>query len=118
MVMISDPHTATTLRTRATALSGGALFSAVTSLLMSVSPGIVNAQAPPTRTVVTTADVSIPGREAILSVSTLIEGTVVARHIHLGDEVGFVVEGELRLVIDGHRSASSEPAKATSSREA
>ena len=51
--------------------------------------------------VVARGDVSVPEREAILSVNDLGVGTVVARHIHPGDEIGYVAEGEVQLLIEG-----------------
>lgn len=66
--------------------------------------GIALAQATPNRKVVATADISVPGREAILSVSELGGGTLVARHTHPGDEIAYVIEGELQLLVEGQSS--------------
>ena len=54
-----------------------------------------------TSKVVAKGNVSIPEREAVLSVNDLGAGIVVGRHTHPGDEIGYVVEGEIQLLVDG-----------------
>ena len=54
-----------------------------------------------TRTVVGRADVSVPGREAIVARVEIAAGARAARHTHPGDEISYVAEGEVELLIDG-----------------
>ncbi len=54
-----------------------------------------------TRTVVGRADVSVPGREAIVARVELAPGAMAARHTHPGDEISYVAEGQVELLIDG-----------------
>jgi quercetin dioxygenase-like cupin family protein len=53
------------------------------------------------RTIVYKADVSVPGREAVLARVELAPGTLAGRHTHPGDEIGQVLEGEAELMIEG-----------------
>ena len=54
-----------------------------------------------TRTVVGRADVSVPGREAIVARVELAPGALAARHTHPGDEISYVAEGQVELLLDG-----------------
>ena len=54
-----------------------------------------------TRTVVTKADVSVPNREAVEARVEIAPGGVVGWHTHPGDEVSYVTDGELTLVVAG-----------------
>jgi quercetin dioxygenase-like cupin family protein len=54
-----------------------------------------------TRTVVTQADVSVPNREAVEARVEIAPGGVVGWHTHPGDEVSYVTDGELTLVVSG-----------------
>jgi len=53
------------------------------------------------RTVVTRADVSVEGREAVVAKVELEPGAAAGRHSHPGDEISYVLEGEGELLIDG-----------------
>jgi quercetin dioxygenase-like cupin family protein len=53
------------------------------------------------RTVVLKADVSAPGREAVVANVELAPGAVAGRHSHPGDEISYIQEGEGELLIDG-----------------
>lgn len=53
------------------------------------------------RTVVQKADVSVPGREAVVARVELDAGATAGRHSHPGDEIGYVLEGESELRVDG-----------------
>ncbi|RZT10088.1 Cupin domain-containing protein [Duganella sp. CF402] len=53
------------------------------------------------RTVIQKADVSVPGREAVVARVELDEGVAAGRHSHPGDEISYVLEGEGELLIDG-----------------
>ena len=69
-----------------TALSAGALLGQ--------NPGIQ-------RTVVHKADVSVPGREAVIARVEVAPGARAGRHTHPGDEISYVAEGEGEILIDG-----------------
>ena len=53
------------------------------------------------RTVVHTADVSVPGREAVIARVEIIPGARAGRHTHPGDEISYVLEGEGEILIEG-----------------
>jgi quercetin dioxygenase-like cupin family protein len=46
-------------------------------------------------------DLGTPGREAVLARGEFEAGAAVPKHTHPGEEIGFVLEGELTLEIDG-----------------
>jgi len=46
-------------------------------------------------------DLSAPGREAVQAVAELPAGMAVGRHTHPGEEVSYVLEGTVLLLIDG-----------------
>ena len=67
--------------------------------------GLIVAQAPAlTRTMVTKADVSVPGREAVVARVEVAPGGVAGWHTHPGDEISYVMEGEATLMIAGQPS--------------
>ena len=53
------------------------------------------------RTVVQTADVSVPGREAVIARVVIAPFSKAGRHTHPGDEISYVLEGEGEILIDG-----------------
>jgi quercetin dioxygenase-like cupin family protein len=53
------------------------------------------------RTPVQRADLSVPGREVVQAVAELPVGMSVGRHTHAGEEVSYVLEGTVLLLIDG-----------------
>src|SRR4051812_39729572 len=46
-------------------------------------------------------DVGATGREAVLARAEFDAGAVAPKHTHPGEEIGFILEGELTLEIDG-----------------
>src|SRR5438445_9307238 len=61
-------------------------------LIAAVSIGILFSQNPGLqRTVVHKADVSVPGREAVIARIELAPGVKAGRHTHPGDEISYVV---------------------------
>ena len=68
--------------------------SAVTATALAQSTAI-------RRTVIQKGDVSVPGREAVVARVELDKGATAGRHSHPGDEIGYVMEGEADLVVDG-----------------
>jgi quercetin dioxygenase-like cupin family protein len=64
--------------------------------------GVLIAQVPAlTRTIVTRADVSVPGREAVIARVEVAPGGVAGWHTHPGDEISYVTEGEATLMVAG-----------------
>ena len=64
--------------------------------------GLINAQAPGlTRVLVTRADVSVPGREAVIARVEVAPGGVAGWHTHPGDEISYIAEGEAMLLVAG-----------------
>jgi quercetin dioxygenase-like cupin family protein len=77
----------------------------VASLALIVLAGAVLAQnSGITRTVVAKADVSVPNREGIVARVELTPGAAVGWHTHPGEELSYVTDGELTLVVAGQPS--------------
>lgn len=67
-----------------------------------VFAGVIVAQVPAlTRTIVAKADVSVPGREAVIARVEVAPGGVAGWHTHPGDEISYVSEGEATLMVAG-----------------
>ena len=67
-----------------------------------VFAGVIVAQVPAlTRTLVLKADVSVPGREAVVARVEVAPGGVAGWHTHPGDEISYVAEGESTLLVAG-----------------
>jgi quercetin dioxygenase-like cupin family protein len=82
-------------------LAAAALL-ATAGLLYAQSSGL-------TRTLLTRADVSVPGREAVVARVELAPGSRAGRHTHPGDEISYVLEGEADLLIDGQPPRHVKP---------
>jgi len=75
---------------------------AIVGASLLIASGALFAQASGlTRTVVGKADVSVPGREAVVAKVEIAPGGQAGRHTHPGDEISYVAEGELQLSVDG-----------------
>jgi len=72
----------------------GAAALAAAGILFAQNPGL-------TRTIVGKADVSVPGREAVVARVEVAPGAKAGRHTHPGDEISYVLEGEATLLVDG-----------------
>jgi quercetin dioxygenase-like cupin family protein len=71
-------------------------------LVLILAAGTALAQTGPIRrTVIQKADVSVPGREAVVAKVELDAGAAAGRHSHPGDEISYVLEGEGELRIEG-----------------
>jgi quercetin dioxygenase-like cupin family protein len=69
---------------------------------LSLGAGALVAQAPALqRTIVQKADVSVPGREAVVARVEVAPGGVAGWHTHPGDEISYVMEGEAELMVGG-----------------
>ena len=78
------------------------LQTAFVSAFLLIPAGAAFAQASGlTRTVVGKGDVSVPGREAVVARVEIAGGARAGRHTPPGDEVTYVVEGDLELMVDG-----------------
>jgi len=75
-------------------LIAGAALVACTGVIVAQSPVL-------TRTLVAKADVSVPGREAVIARVEVAPGGVAGWHTHPGDEISYVAEGEATLMIAG-----------------
>ncbi len=53
------------------------------------------------RTVIQRNEFSVPGREAVVAQVEIVPGGFAGMHTHAGEEIGYVTEGELELLIDG-----------------
>ena len=63
--------------------------------------GVLTQQPTFKRTVLQQADISVPGREAVTAVAEFQPGAAAGRHTHPGEEIGYVLEGQLLLEQDG-----------------
>jgi quercetin dioxygenase-like cupin family protein len=53
------------------------------------------------RTIVHKADVSVPGREAVIARVEIAPGARAGRHTHPGEEISYVAEGEGEILVEG-----------------
>jgi quercetin dioxygenase-like cupin family protein len=73
----------------------GLVFAALsTGAIFAQNPGIQ-------RTVVHKADVSVPGREAVIARVEVAPGARAGRHTHPGEEISYILEGEGEILIEG-----------------
>ena len=74
----------------------------IAGVAVTACTGALVAQVPAlTRTLVTRADVSVPGREAVVARVEIAPGGVAGWHTHAGDEISYVMEGETTLMVAG-----------------
>jgi quercetin dioxygenase-like cupin family protein len=69
-------------------------FCLTVTALLAQTPGLQ-------RTVVHRADVSVPGREAVIVHVEMTPGGATGLHTHFGEEMSYVEEGEGELSIEG-----------------
>ena len=71
-------------------------------IALSIAAGVLMAQnSGLTRTLLTKADSSVVGREAVVARVEVAPGARAGRHTHPGDEISYVLEGQVELLIDG-----------------
>ena len=71
-------------------------------IALSIAAGVLMAQnSGLTRTLLTKADISVAGREAVVACVEVAPGARAGRHTHPGDEISYVLEGQVELLIDG-----------------
>ena len=74
----------------------------VGTLAAALSAGVLYAQAPGFKRIpVQDQDLSVAGRHAVQAKAEFEPGGVVGKHIHPGEELGIVLEGQLLLEIAG-----------------
>ena len=81
------------MRQPSLALAAVFLFTSTCAIAQSASPI--------QRTIITRADVSVPGREAVVAQVEIAPGALAGRHTHPGDEISYFLGGEGELLIDG-----------------
>ena len=79
---------------RIIAVAAGACAFALAGVLFAQAPGIQ-------RTIVAKADVSVPGREAVVASVEIAPGGVADWHTHPGDEATLVIQGEIEVFMAG-----------------
>jgi quercetin dioxygenase-like cupin family protein len=78
------------------------ILPVLAAVLACAAAGGVSAQGSGlTRTIVNKADVSIPGREAVVVRIDIAPDGRAGRHTHPGDEISYVQEGQFELLVDG-----------------
>lgn len=78
------------------------VFFCILSLVFAASSF---AQAPEIkRTPVQTVQLSTPGKVAIQLIVEVAPGGTIPRHTHPGEEIGYMMNGELTLLVDGQAS--------------
>jgi quercetin dioxygenase-like cupin family protein len=76
--------------------------SVIAGVALVAFAGVIVAQTPAlTRTLITKADVSVAGREAVIARVEVAPGGVAGWHTHPGDEISYVMEGEAILMVAG-----------------
>ena len=78
------------------------LRTVIVGAVVLAAAGVIVAQTPAlTRTMVTKADVSVPGREAVVARVEIAPGGVAGWHTHPGDEISYIMEGSATLMLAG-----------------
>lgn len=77
------------------------ITAALGLLVVAVAGTVLAQQAGFTRVALQTQDLSAPGRVAVQARAEFDPGVAAGRHTHPGEELGYVLEGELELRIDG-----------------
>jgi len=72
----------------------GAVLAAAAAAPSAQQPGFTRAQ-------LQDQNLSVPGRHAVVARAEFIPGGQAGRHTHPGEELGYVVEGALELLVEG-----------------
>jgi quercetin dioxygenase-like cupin family protein len=75
---------------------------AAAAALVAQNPGIQ-------RTIIQRKDLSMPGREAVVARVEVAPGTYAGRHTHNGEEIGYLIEGEGEVLIEGQPAIHLKP---------
>ena len=81
---------------------GLVLILGLTGMLLAQNPAIK-------RTVVKTGDVSVPGREAVITNVEIAPGGSAGRHTHPGDEISYVLSGKGEILMEGQAPLKVKP---------
>ena len=69
--------------------------------VVALAGGLLAQNSGVTRTPVYKGEVSVPGREAVVARVEIAPGSEAGRHTHPGDEISYILEGEVDVTIDG-----------------
>jgi quercetin dioxygenase-like cupin family protein len=58
------------------------------------------------RTMLQQVDISVPGREAVTALAEFPAGVAAGRHSHPGEEIGYVLDGQVLLEQEGKPAAT------------
>jgi quercetin dioxygenase-like cupin family protein len=61
------------------------------------------------RTIIQRKDISMPGREAVVAKVELAPGIFAGRHTHPGEEIGYILEGQGEILIEGQPAQPVKP---------
>jgi quercetin dioxygenase-like cupin family protein len=80
------------------------------ALLLSIAAAALVAQNPGiTRTVIQRKDISMPGREAVVARVEVAPGVFAGRHTHTGEEIGYILEGQGEILVEGQPAQPVKP---------
>ena len=78
-----------------------AALAIVSAAIVGLAVGVWAQQPAFKRTLLQQQDISMPGREAVTAVAEFEPGAAAGRHTHPGEEIGYVLEGQVWLEQDG-----------------
>jgi len=76
----------------------------IASILVGLTGFVIAQQAGFKRTLLQTQDLSIPEKVVVQALAEFSPGIAAGRHTHPGEEIGYVLEGQLEIKIDGKPS--------------
>ena len=86
-------------------------LTVVTSMLFGIGTLCNAQQAGFKRTVLQQGDASVPSHEFVTAVAEFQPGAETGRHTHPGDEIGYILEGNVVIAQDGKPSMTLGPGK-------
>ena len=78
-----------------------AALAIIFAAILGLAVGVWAQQPAFKRTLLQQQDISMPGREAVTAVAEFEPGAAAGRHTHPGEEIGYVLEGQVWLEQDG-----------------
>jgi len=69
--------------------------------IVGLALGVLAQQPTFKRTVLQQQDISMPGREAVTAIAEFQPGAAAGRHTHPGEEIGYILEGQVWIEQDG-----------------
>jgi quercetin dioxygenase-like cupin family protein len=79
-----------------------AILSAIALTILAATVALYSQNSGIHRTLVTRADLSLPGREAVVARVEIAPGASAGRHTHPGEEISYVLEGEIEILVEDH----------------